>query len=130
LLKKRATTNKEQMDSAKRKKAGPFKQILILLWKNWILFRRNKFATVIEIGVAYLFVIVLGLFRIFIDSPRYKAISSLNDPEISVASLINITSNRTMLSYYPPNEFIRKFVTNALALIKQAQPKFNATGEY
>jgi hypothetical protein len=113
------------MAKPKNRVAGAFAQIRILLWKNFILFKRNKVSTLIEILAAYLFVGILALFRFFIDSTHYEKLDSTINPEIGVPYWINSTSNRTLISYYPPNQFIGQFVFNSLLLIISARPDFS-----
>lgn len=54
----------------KRKVAEFFKQILILMWKNSILFKRNISGTIAEICVALIFVLILFLVRALADTSR------------------------------------------------------------
>lgn len=109
-----------------RKVVGFFRQFLILLWKNWVLFKRNIAGTVTEICVSLLFVFILLILRFFVDSTKIQEQSATTNPTINVLSQINATTNRTYLMYYPNNAFIQGIVTNAYNLIVSYKPNFNA----
>lgn len=104
---------------------GVFKQVLILLWKNWIVFRRHKLAIFVEIFATYIFVLILFLLRYFIDSTQYKdqTLSTYN-----VLSLVNDSSGRSVLYYYPNNAFLQTVVQDAVNLINAQKSAFNPTG--
>jgi hypothetical protein len=58
-------------DSQKKKKnAGSFKQLKLLLWKNYILQRRSILGTILELAVPALFAIILLPIRNIVDSDR------------------------------------------------------------
>jgi hypothetical protein len=132
---KRRTTEKpnriqKKTMSKQKAVAGPLSQIRILLWKNFILFRRNKLSTFIEILAAYIFVGIMALFRFFIDSTHYPKLDGALNPEVGIPYWINTTSNRSIIAYYPPNSFIGEFVLNSIFLILRARPDFsNISGE-
>nr|APD26552.1 ATP-binding cassette transporter subfamily A member 3-like X2 protein [Brachionus koreanus] len=110
-----------------RKVVGFFRQFLILFWKNWVLFKRNIAGTITEICVSLIFVLILLILRFFVDSSRIDEQNATNNPNFNVLSLINATTNRTFIMYYPNNAFIEGIVTNAYNLIKTQKPIFNAT---
>lgn len=111
-----------------RKVAGFFRQILILLWKNSILFRRNISGTLVEILVALLFVIIMIFLRFFVDSTKVAEQSASTNLIRNIVDSINVTTKREYLLYYPNNAFIQGIVTSAYLFIKSARPTFNATG--
>jgi hypothetical protein len=106
---------------------GVGRQIRILLWKNWVLFKRNKSGTACEILVALLFVLILLVLRYFVDSTkRDEQGGTMPRP---VISYINSTTNRSLIMYYPNNSFVQNLTANAYNLIKLVRPDFNATSK-
>nr|UOU03315.1 ATP-binding cassette subfamily A3-like 2 [Brachionus rubens] len=110
-----------------RKVVGFFRQILILLWKNGVLFKRNISGTIVEIAVALLFVFILVFLRFFVDSTKVDEQTYTNNPIRNVLQFINVTTNRSLIMYYPNNSYVQSIVTNAYMLIKSKRPTFNAT---
>lgn len=107
---------------------GVGRQILILMWKNGLLFRRNKLGTICEILVALLFVFILVFLRFFVDSTHFDDQDYRRNPAVPVISNINVTTNRSLIMYWPDNVFVQSVVSNAYDLIKAQKPDFNATG--
>lgn len=110
-----------------RKVVGFFKQLLILFWKNSILFKRNILGTLVEILAALVFVLILVFLRYFVDSVRFTDQTNIAR---SVFDSINATTNRSLILYYPNNTYVKDLVTNAYNLIKTQKPSFNATSFY
>ena len=112
--------------TAEHKVVGVFKQIWILLWKNWILFKRNISGTIAEVGVAFLFLLILLVLRFFVDATQ-----SSDQALISTSPLdsINVTTGRYYIYYYPNNAFVQSIVSNAVTFIKASVPLFNVTGK-
>ena len=118
---------KSSSDPPTRKVVGIFRQIVILLWKNSILFRRNISGTLAEILAAFIFLFILLLIRFFADSTKINDQSYIKNPTFNLLSAINATTNRELIMYYPNNTFVEELVTNAYQLIKSRKPNFNAT---
>ena len=118
---------KNSSDPPTRKVVGIFRQIVILLWKNSILFRRNISGTLAEILAAFVFLFILLLIRFFADSTKINDQSYVKNPTFNLLSIINATTNRELIMYYPNNTFVEELVTNAYQLIKSRKPNFNAT---
>jgi hypothetical protein len=118
---------KNSSDPPTRKVVGFFRQIVILLWKNSILFRRNISGTLAEILAAFIFLFILLLIRFFADSTKINDQSYIKNPTFNLLSIINATTNRELIMYYPNNSFVEELVTNAYQLIKSRKPNFNAT---
>nr|QUF59430.1 ATP-binding cassette transporter Abca3-like2 [Brachionus angularis] len=110
-----------------RKVVGFFRQTLILLWKNGILFKRNVSGTLVEILVSLLFVFILIFLRFFVDSTKYNEQSFVSNPIRNVLDAVNVTTKRSLILYYPNNSFVQEIVTNAYYFIKKQKPNFNAT---
>ena len=110
-----------------RKVVGFFRQIIILLWKNSILFRRNISGTLAEILVALLFLVILLFLRFFVDSTKISDQDSTKYPVRNVIDYINVTSKRGLIMYYPNNAYVQTIVNDAYQLITTQKPLFNAT---
>ena len=113
-----------------RKVVGFFRQVVILFWKNSILFRRNVAGTVAEVLVALLFVLMLALMRFISDVPRYSDQTNSYDsnPIKSVVQFINIsTTSVPVIYYYPNNAYVLSLVTAAYNIIRAQQGQFTAT---
>ena len=113
-----------------RKVVGFFRQIVILFWKNGVLFKRNKAGTIAEILVALLFVFILVFLRLFVDSTKVAEQSPTNNPIRNVMSYINVTTNRSLIMFYPNNPFVEDIVIRAYMLIKSKKPTFNASSNF
>ena len=111
-----------------RQVVGFFRQTIILFWKNSLLFRRNISGTICEVFVALLFLIILLFMRFFVDSNKYVDQNVENNPLKYLLSSINVTSQRSLIMYYPNNAYIQGIVEQAYQIIKTIQPAFNATG--
>lgn len=107
-----------------RKIAGFFKQLLILQWKNWILFKRNIVGTLGECLIAIIFVLIIIMIRVFIDPTLY---STESNTEYGVLTKFNQSRGRYLVMYYPNNAYINGLVTNAFTLIKTDVPSTNVT---
>lgn len=104
-------------------------QILILMWKNGILFRRNILGTLLEIFCPLLFLSILLIMRFFIEKIKYydqynftRSIFNVftEPPALSFTSLNQNTEdrkNRNLIFYYPETEFIRNVTMNAAKLL-------------
>jgi hypothetical protein len=102
-------------------------QIIILLWKNSILFRRNFLATFLELFCPLLILSILLIMRYFIEK------ISINDQKLApqnvfafVNEIFQLTLqsqfsinrlNRDVIAYFPDNLLIRSVVSKAAALI-------------
>lgn len=113
-----------------RKVVGFFRQFVILLWKNWVLFKRNIAGTITEICVSLIFVFILLFLRFFVDSTKFQDQNANTNPSLNVLSLINATTNRTLLMYYPNNPYTEGIVTNAYNLIVSYKPSFKADSNF
>jgi hypothetical protein len=112
----------------KRQIVGVFFQIWILIWKNWILFKRNFVGTLVELFASYTFVLIIIFLRYFIDSTKYYEQTSTTNAIRNVIDQVNTTSGRSIVYYYPNNAFIQGIVTNAMAMITTQVPAFSVTG--
>jgi hypothetical protein len=99
-----------------RKIAGFFKQIVIISWKNGILFRRNKFGFVCELLFSSLFTFIFVIL-VYYSSPTY---GPRNNPQLNnviIDSKISIAPDflTYMFYYYPSNKFIENVVQTSIS---------------
>jgi hypothetical protein len=123
------TRGNKERKVKKRQVVGVFMQIWILMWKNWVLFKRNIKGTLVEILVSYMFVIIIVLLRILIDTTQYYDQTSTTNTVSNVIDQVNTTTGRTYVYYYPNNAFIQGIVTNAMSMIQTEVPAFTYTGD-
>ena len=110
-----------------RKVVGFLRQIIILLWKNSILLRRNISGTIAEILVTLIFVFILLFIRFFVDSTRISDENSANNTARNVIEKINFTLRRDLIMYYPNNAYVQTIVNDSYSLIRSQMPMFHAT---
>ena len=107
--------------------AGLPRQVLILLWKNGLLFRRNLFGTFLELVCPLLMLSVFLIMRYFIEKVNYP---EQNNKPRSVLSFMNelfqltlqtqLTVNRmsrNLIVYYPNTRLVETIATKAAAVI-------------
>jgi len=82
---KRKQENLIPMANENRKIAGFFRQIFIILWKNSILFRRNKTGILCELIFSSLFTLIFILL-VYFAIPNYRMKSV--DDEVNVINVI------------------------------------------
>lgn len=109
-----------------RRVVGILGQIWILMWKNWVLFKRNISGTLVEILVSYVFLLLLLLLRFFVDVSLYP---DQNNTAYSPLQYLNTsTDGRYRLMYYPNDNSIKAIIDDAVAMMKSVKPQFNVTG--
>ena len=103
------------------------KQILILVWKNLLLSRRNLFGTVLEMLCPYLFISFMLVIRSFME--RIRLTSQFNMPtSVLDVRLGSFNQTRNLILYFPNTNFVRRLVDNAVNLIVQNNPGFIPIG--
>jgi hypothetical protein len=111
------------------KVVGFFHQIWIIIWKNFLLFRRNLSGMFVEIFVSYVFLAILIFLRYFVDVTQ---VSDQNRTAVPPLAMMNITANRTNFYYYPNTTLIQTATTLAVNSMTQffaaLNFTFNATG--
>ena len=68
------------VSAKEREVVGFFRQVLIVSWKNGLLFKRNISGTVCEIAVSVIFCFVVLLLRWVVDVTVYTDQSSTTNP--------------------------------------------------
>ena len=104
------------------------RQILILTWKNLIIFKCNLFGTVLEFLSPFVFLAFLLIIRYYIERIRYNS-SLFNQPNsVFDISFFLMNQTRNLVIYYPNNTLIRNFVISAVQLLKFKNPTFDPKG--
>lgn len=99
-----------------RRVASVGKQISILLWKNWVLFKRNLTATLVELIASYAFLLLLILLRYFVDNVKNL---DQNNPVRPVLDGLTFSSAKTYILYYPPSQVVQELITTAVDFINR-----------
>jgi hypothetical protein len=123
---KRKQENLIPMANENRKIAGFFRQIFIILWKNSILFRRNKTGILCELIFSSLFTLIFILL-VYFAIPNYR-MKSVDDEVNVINVIINDDSDeflRNTYYYYPNTEFVKSIMQNSVNLMKIANYAFN-----
>ncbi len=115
-----------QTNDGKRAIAGFFRQLWIMIWKNWILTKRNIVGTLGECILAFVFILIILMIRVFIDADYY-AVQTNN--ETNILSQFNASQGQYLVLYYPDNNYIKGVVTAAFNLIKTQVSSLNVTSK-
>ena len=96
--------------------AGFPKQVLILLWKNGILFRRNILGTLVECICPIVFLTILIICRYYIEKISFSNLTG------NVRNVLDLTSlgysrNKYLVLFYPNTTLIKDLVANAVARV-------------
>ena len=105
------------------KLAGFVAQIRILMWKMFIILRRNIIGTLLEIFCPYMFVSFMILIRYFIERLKFKTFSYLQTNVLELHPM-TVQQKRNLILFYPNNEFVRTLVNNAAKLLTVKNPDF------
>ena len=114
------------MANENRKIAGFFRQIFIILWKNSILFRRNKTGIICELIFSSLFTLIF-LLLVYFANPDYR-LKSFNKETSVLSDIINDDTDefaKNTYYYYPNEEFVKNIMQNSIKLMKLADYGFN-----
>nr|QUF59429.1 ATP-binding cassette transporter Abca3-like1 [Brachionus angularis] len=93
------------------------------MWKNFIIFRRNLIGTFLEILCPYIFVSFLIIIRYFIERIRFKNFFNIPKSVLELSPL-TIDQKRNLILFYPNNNLIKSFVTNAAQILSSNNPNF------
>jgi hypothetical protein len=114
----------QNQQESTHKVVGFFHQIWILVWKNFLLFRRNLSGMFVEIFVSYLFLCILLFLRYFVDTVE---LSDRNVTAVTPFRFMNLSTNRTSIYYYPNNAFVQGVVMLAIGKIVAVFASQNVT---
>jgi hypothetical protein len=115
------SSNENESIENKNRIAGFFKQIRILLWKNYILSKRNKIGLNSELLAPICMLLILLIIRIAVSVDYNK---EQNFDSKNVLDYFN-NSNRDLVLYYPNNTFIESIVNRGMEFIKKKHSWFN-----
>lgn len=106
-------------------------QILILNWKNLLLFRRNLLGTILELIFPFIFISFLLIIRYFIERIKffnqYNQSNSGNVLELYVNSM---SQEKILVLFYPNNKLIQELVENSVRFLKLKNPEFSPQSNY
>ena len=109
----------ENRRAESRPLAGFVRQVLILLWKNWTLFRRTIFASCCEILIPYLLIALLIILRSTGDA--YFTKGDLYTPT-GVTQTFNNGMDRSFIFYYPNNPYVRSILARSIMFMASDAP--------
>jgi hypothetical protein len=106
-----------------RKMVGFGGQLRILLWKNWILSKRNTCGLISEILVPIFIILFLILMRYLIDVIQYgdQINRASNVIDLFMSPNAPNKTGKTIM-YYPNNSLIQSIVVGAVGLIQYRTP--------
>ena len=110
------------MDRKPLKIANLFKQVLILMGKNFIMFRRNLVATLVEIICPILFLLILFIMRYFVEKIMYPQQYNMARSYRSLILSPFSTSkqpkqSRNLVLFYPNTSFIQDLVNKTVQFL-------------
>ena len=120
------STNESESIKNNKRIAGLFKQIRILLWKNYILSKRNKVGLISELFAPIFMLLILLIIRIAV-SVEYNEEQRF-DPNFVLDSFNN--SNRNLVLFYPNNSIIESIVNRGMDFIKQKHSWFDPISSF
>ena len=114
------------MASENRKKAGFFRQISIILWKNSILYRKNIIAIICELIFSSLFTIILLLFICYsISDETIQILRRVKDFYSEASEFDTDEFARDTYYYYPNEGFVKNIMQNSIKLRKLEDYRFD-----
>lgn len=101
------------------------KQVLILMGKNFIMFRRNLIGTIVEIICPILFLLILFIMRYFVEKIIYP--QQYNMPRYYQTLFFPQQNSqiRNLVLYYPNTEFIQNLVNKTVQTIVDYNYEFS-----
>ena len=106
---------------------GFFRQCIIIVWKNSILFKRNVSGTISELFVSLFFCFLILLMRYIVDVNVYADQNSTTNPSTYLISNMISRGNRSLILYYPDNSYVKSIVYSAITIISALKPLSNIT---
>jgi hypothetical protein len=125
------------MDRKPLKIANLFKQVLILMGKNFIMFRRNLVATLVEIICPILFLLILFIMRYFVEKIMYpqqynmaRSYRSLILSPLSSTQSKQPKQSRNLVLFYPNTSFIQDLVNKTVQSLAEYNFDFDPKSKY
>ena len=98
-----------------------FRDLRLLLWKNYILQKRHPFVAMSEIVIPCLFAVMLAVIRIhvvIIKSPNATVYDSFDTKHIPDFTFLNITFPKRVIIYSPNSSQVNTFMTRVTSRLK------------
>lgn len=108
--------------------ANFWRQILILSWKNLIIFRCNLFGTLLEFLSPFVFLAFLLIIRYYIERIRFNTSAFVQPTSVFDISFFLMNQTRNLVIFYPNTTLVRNFVLSAVQLLKFRNPTFEPKG--
>nr|QUF59432.1 ATP-binding cassette transporter Abca3-like4 [Brachionus angularis] len=94
-----------------------FRQVIIISWKNLLLYRQNKTGIVCEIIFSCLFTLIFVLL-VYYSAPMLSPKSNYKQSNVINTLISNDLLNTSNFYFYPNNLFIQKIITESFEIIK------------
>lgn len=98
--------------------AGFFRQILIITWKNLMLYKQNISGLICEIVFSCLFTLIFVLL-VYYSNPRHLDKRNMNPQNVIAYMQSKDFINTTDFYYHPNNEFTHKIIENSYKMLKE-----------
>ena len=113
---------------AENQVSGFSRQLSIVLWKDFLLFKRNKVSALFEASFAVLLVCLLLIFRLIVE--RFYHQNQYSSPA-NVFDLYGFGfSSQNLIVYYPDNQLIENVVSQAVNILGSNSFLPNMTSKY
>ncbi len=99
------------------------RQVLILMGKNFIMFRRNIVGTLVEIICPILFLLILFIMRYFVEKIVYP--QQFNLPRSF--QTLQSSQTRNLVLFYPNNTLIQSLVNKTVQSLAEYNFEFTPT---
>lgn len=105
-------------------------QVLILMGKNFIMFRRNIIATIVEIICPILFLLILFIMRYFVEKIVYP--EQFNQARSYLAFFYPPQNSqiRNQVLYYPNTDFIQDLINKTVQTLVDFNYEFTPTRNF
>ena len=124
------------MDRKPLKIANLAKQVLILMGKNFIMFRRNLVATLVEIICPILFLLILFIMRYFVEKIMYPQQYNMGRNYKSLIlqsaqqTFMQQKQPRNLVLFYPNTSFIQDLVNKTVQSLAEYNFDFDPKSKY
>ena len=124
------------MDRKPLKIANLAKQVLILIGKNFIMFRRNLVSTLVEIICPILFLLILFIMRYFVEKIMYPQQYNMGRNYKSLIlqsaqqTFMQQKQPRNLVLFYPNTSFIQDLVNKTVQSLAEYNFDFDPKSKY
>ncbi|RNA01714.1 ATP-binding cassette sub-family A member 3 [Brachionus plicatilis] len=92
-----------------------FRQLLILIWKNILIIKRNPFGPLIEILLSIFFISFIIILRFYVEIIYFPPISN---PIYNIIDFFYKTASQDLILFYPNIPLVQNIVERAFRVIK------------